>query len=93
MSFSCSDPQVILARVKVNICGRVQVDRQRKASTCLGRAQAFVSGLFKGAMSHTIFFFGGMLKWMIKRLKFWTEDLSSLCMTDIPVNQWLNSIY
>ena len=46
MSFSCSDPQVILARVKVNICGRVQVDRQRKASTCLGRAQAFVSGLF-----------------------------------------------
>lgn len=46
MSFSCSDPQVIPARVKVNICGRVQVDRQRKASTCLGRAQAFVSGLF-----------------------------------------------
>lgn len=46
MSFSCSDPQVILARVKVNICGRVQVDRQRKASTCLGRAQVFVSGLF-----------------------------------------------
>ena len=44
MSFSCSDPQVILAREKVNICGRVQVDRQRKASTCLGRAQVFFQG-------------------------------------------------
>ena len=46
MSFTCSGPQVILARVKVDICGRVQADRQRKESTCLGRAQVFVSRLF-----------------------------------------------
>ena len=44
--FTCSNPQVILARVKVNICGRVQVDRQQKESTCLGRNQVFVSRLF-----------------------------------------------
>ena len=46
MPFTCSDSQVILARVKVTICGRVQVDRQRKESTCLGRVQVFVSRLF-----------------------------------------------
>ena len=44
MPFTCSDPQVILARVKVTTCGRVQVDRQRKESTCLGRVQVFFSG-------------------------------------------------
>ena len=44
MSFTCSDPQVILARVKVTTCGKVQVDRLRKESTCLGRVQVFVSG-------------------------------------------------
>ena len=35
---------MILARVKVTTCGRVQVDRQRKESTCLGRVQVFVLG-------------------------------------------------
>ena len=44
---------MILARVKVTICGTVQVGRQQKESTCSGRKQVFVTGLFNSCVPKT----------------------------------------